>query len=126
MVALYNMFNYVDILSFPPEMKIKGHSRFTTNLGILFSMICMMTILIISSSIIIDVFSRKKFSLIYNLDNRETPKVKLNETQTALILFDALGNELLEHERYYNFMVKYWRIEVPNNYFSQTNTTDYK
>jgi len=103
-----------DILSSKPLMKINGSPRFTTNFGIALSFICIFTILGLSLFIIIDVISRNNFTMIYNLDSRELSKVKVNETQTALLLLDSVGNELQEYDRYFNFLVKFWNITVPD------------
>ena len=72
---------------------------------------------------IIDVFSRTKFTIIYNLDNRETPNVNLKDQQIALILIDALGREIEDYERVFNFNVKHRKIEIPTDFTS--NKTDY-
>jgi len=74
--------------------------------------------------ITIDVITRQSFSVIYNLDNRQTPSIKINESQIALLIVDSLGNEITEHDRYFNFMVKFWKVEIPSDY--SQNTTDYK
>jgi len=73
-----------------------------------------------------DVITRQSFSVIYNLDNREIPSIKINESQLFLLLIDPLGNEITEHERYFNFMVKFWKIEIPSEYSQNTNNTSDK
>jgi len=118
------LLNYLDILSFKPEMKINGYSRFTTNFGKGISLISLLSIIIFSCFIIMDVLTRKTYTIIYNLDNREIPNVKINMSQIALVLLNPTGNEIIEHDRYFNFLVKYWEIQIPNNY--QQNTSDYK
>jgi len=116
MVAFSYNLNFIDILSFKPEIKITGRSRFITNLGKIMSIICLFIILIISFFISMDVFLRSKFNLVFNLSNRENPKIKINESQASLVLLDALGNELNDHYRYHNFLVKYSRFEkIINN-----------
>jgi len=120
MVAFNEILNHIDILSFKPEMKVNGNSRFITKLGKSISLICLVGIIILSFSIILKVFTRKTYSIIYNMDNREIPSVKLNETQIALILTDALGLEIKEHDRYFNFMAKFWKIEFQSNYLQNT------
>ncbi len=122
--CLHEVLDNIDILSFQPEMKVKGRSRFITTFGKLISFCCIILILVLSVLITIDVITRKGFSVIYNLDNREIPSIKINQSQIALLLIDALGNEITEHDRYFNFMVKFWKVEVPNNY--SQNTNDYK
>jgi len=58
------------------------------------------------------------------MDNREIPSIKINESQIALLLIDAVGNEITEHDRYFNFMVNFWKVEIPSDY--SQNITDYK
>lgn len=90
MATFQEFINFLDILSFKPELKIKGNSRFVTNLGKIFSLICINTILIISFFIVLDAITRKSFSIIYNLDSREIPKIKHHESQIALFLLDPI------------------------------------
>jgi len=118
------LMNFFDIISFKSDMKIKGNSRFITNLGKGVSVMCLLSILILSCFIILDVLTRKTYKIIYSLDSREIPNVKINESQIALVLLDATGNEINEHYCYFNFLVKFWKIEIPNNY--QQDTSDYK
>ncbi len=106
-------FDKIDILSIQPSIKVKGNSRFTTILGKILSLISILSIIIMSMIIIIDVFIRKSYSMIYNTDSREVPSIKINETQIFLLLVDARGKELDEYDRYFNFMVKFWDIQFP-------------
>jgi len=135
MVPLYEILNHVDILSFKPELKINGNSRFITKLGKLISLICIFTIMILSFSIIWEVLTRQTYSIIYNLDNRQRPSVRINDSQIALILTDATGQEISEHDRYFNFMAKFWKFDFQTNYqqnsslsmnkiFTKYNSTD--
>lgn len=115
MVALQEIFNHIDILSIKPEIKINGNSRFITKLGKLISFFCIITIMIISFSIIWEVLTRQTYSIIYNLDNRQRPSVRINDSQIALILTDATGQEISEHDRYFNFMAKFWKVYFETN-----------
>jgi len=124
MAALYEFINFLDILSFKPELKVKGNSRFVTNLSKTVSLICISSIIIISFFIILDVFMRKTHTIIYNLDSREIPKIKFQDSPIALFLLDAMGKELNQPDRYFNFLVKFWNVEILNNNYQ--NTTDYK
>jgi len=135
MAALQDFLNFIDILSFQPKTKIKGNTRFITNLGNLFSLICIITIIIISFSIILEVLTRQNYTIIYNMDNREKPTVQINDSQIALIITDPLGQEIKDYDRYFNFMAKFWKIEFELNntqntnesidlYFTKTNITD--
>jgi len=123
-MAISEWINYLDILSFKPELKINGNSRFITNLGKSVSVICLVSIIILSSMTVFDVFSRKIYTIIYNLDNREIPRININESQIALALVDPLGKEINDFDRYFNFMVKFWKIEVNLNF--NENTTNYQ
>jgi len=116
--------DYIDILSFKPQLKINGQSRYITPFGKIINFVCIIIIFVLSIFITMDLISRQSFSVIYNLDNRELPSIKINESQIALLLIDALGNEITEHDRYFNFMVKFWKVEIPSDY--SQNTTDYK
>jgi len=116
-----DILNQIDILSFQPEIKINGNSRFITLLGKLISLICIITIIIISFSIILEVLTRENYTIIYNMDNRERPIVKLNESQLGFVLTDAVGQEIKEYDRYFNFLAKFWKFELINN--DQQNTS---
>jgi len=118
------LMNFFDIISFKPDMKINGNSRYITNLGKGVSIMCLFSIIILSGFIILDVLTRKTYTIITSLDSREIPNIKINQSQIAMVLIDATGNEFNEYNRYFNFMVKFWKIEIPNNY--QQNTSDYK
>ena len=124
MEEIKDIFNYFDILSYKPEIKVKGNTRFITNIGIITGFISIFTILILSFIITSDVFSRMKFSLIYNLDNTETPIINLIQSQIALLILDPLGNEIENSERVFNFNVKYLKIEIDQNY--TTSNSDVK
>jgi len=114
----------LDLLSCAPEIKINGNSRFTTKFGIITSLLSLIIILIFAVSTIINVLSRKKLTVVYNLDNRETPIININSTQPALLILDAMGGEIENFDRYYSIMVKYLKVEIPNNY-SENNSTEY-
>jgi len=132
MIIFQSFLKSLDILSSKPVMRVNGNQRFTTNFGLVLSLICIITIIALSLFIIIDVVSRNNFNMIYNLDSRQFSRVKVNETQTALLLFDAVGNEISEHNRYFNFLVKFWNITVPekadfdNNINNQSISPTYK
>ncbi len=122
--CFYEVLDAIDIISSKPEIKVKGKSRFVTTFGKIISFLCIIVIMGFSIFILLDVIKRQSLSVLYNLDNRNIPSIKINESQIALLLVDALGNEITEHDRYYNFMVKFWKVEVPKNY--SQNTTDFK
>ncbi len=121
MSSINEYLNYLDILSFSPKMKIKGNTRFVTNLGKILSIMCILSILTISFKTIMDVLYRKYFTIVYNLDNREIPKIQINESQIAINLLDPLGREIQEHDRVFFFTAKFLKIEIPNNYSQTTN-----
>jgi len=124
MVSFYQYLNFLDILSFKPELKIKGNSRFITNLGKTVSLICILSIIIMSFFIVLDVITRKTYTIIYNLDSRGIPRISYNESQIAMFLLDPLGGELTEPDRYFNILAKFWNVEINNNY--DQNTTESK
>jgi len=111
----------IDILSIEPSMKVNGNSRFTTLLGKILSIICILTICIMSLIILVDVLARKNYIIIYNVDNREIPVVQLNTSQITLLITDAMGREIDQYDRYYNLMVKFWKIDFPKIYNNITN-----
>ena len=120
-----NFIKFFDILGSKPELKINGNSRYITNIGILMGLISVFFTLILSISYILDVFSRTKFSIIYNFVNRIQPNVKLNKNQISLLLIDALGREIIDYDRVFNFNVKFWKIQVPKNTTAtSTNSTN--
>jgi len=123
-MAITEWINYLDLISYKPEFKIDGNSRFITKFGKSVNLICIFTILIMSIIIMMDVLTRKTYTNIYNLDNREFTHVNISQSQIALVLMDALGNDIIEPHRYFNFLVKYWKVETPKNYTQ--NTTDYR
>jgi len=114
MIFLQSLVKSLDILSSQPLMKINGNQKFTTKLTITLSLTCIITIIVLSLFIVLDVVSRNNFTMFYNLDNRQFSRIKVNQTQTALILFDPVGNEFAEHDRYFNFLVKFWNVTVPD------------
>jgi len=115
MVAKKDFLKFIDILSFQPEIKINGNTRFVTKLGKSISLICIVTLVLISSSIILEVLTRNNYTIINNMDNRERPSVKLNESQLGFILTDAVGQEIKEYDRYFNFMAKFWKVYFETN-----------
>jgi hypothetical protein len=57
--------------------------------------------------ITMDVINRRNFSVIYNLDKREIPSRKINESKIGLLIIDLLGNEIVEYDCYINFVAKF-------------------
>ena len=123
MVEYGEFIQNLDILGYKPHIKVKGRSRYSTKFGILIGILTIITIIILTIILTIDVFSRSKYTIIYNLDSKIKPNVNLNDTQIALLLLDALGNEIQDYEKIFNFNVKYWKIEIPSDFSG--NTTDY-
>jgi hypothetical protein len=66
-------------------------------------------------------FSQKKFTVIFNLDNREFPVIPLNNSQTALVLIYPMGKEIEEFDQYFTFRSGLIKIEVPKNYSNNSN-----
>ncbi len=121
MVCAYQIFNIFDILSVTPEIKVNGNSRFVTKFGILTSFLCIFVIIIFIFFTFIDVLSRSKFSVVYNLDNREIPILSFYQSQIAILLTDPFGKEIEEFDRYFTFAAKYAKINIPTNYTSETS-----
>ena len=121
MAIYYDIFNHLDILSIKPEIKVNSHSRYITTMGIILGFLSISTITIFTIFILIDTISRTKYTIIYNLDSLERPNLNLKDNQIALLLLDPLGNEINEYSRIFNFIVKYWKIEIPSNFTKNSN-----
>lgn len=123
-LKFYDTFSYCDILSEKPEIKIKGRSRFVNYFGIILGTICITLVTALSLIFITEVFSRTKFNLVYNLDNKMSPIIDIKNRQFALLLMDPLGNEFLDQTRLFSLSPKFIKIEITTK-FQANYTSEY-
>lgn len=116
--------DYFDLLSEKPELKINGNSRFHSYFGNFIGILLFVFTFIVTIIFINDIFKKKKYSIIYNVDNRQDPDISLNTKYIGLLITDLLGKEIPNYSRVYEIKAKFWQFNLTKA-FQSNGTLEY-
>jgi hypothetical protein len=105
---MFALFKSVDLLSQKPELYINNATRFKTVPGGLLSIVTMCLILAAAMNFIVELFSKKNSTIVYNQTPSEKVAFNLTGLPFIVMLQDHLFKPLKDEERIYSVYVDLW------------------
>lgn len=110
---MLNFFEYFNIFSQTPSLRVNGKNKPFSIFGILVGMIAISIMIIAYCFILIDYFSRISFSITSYTDNLAMPDISLKDFKIGFQLLNHKGIEFPEADRVFQITAVWAKIKIP-------------
>lgn len=112
--ALY-FFEFFDLFSQTPSLKINGNNRLKTNFGAVIGIFSIIILITGISFILSEYFLNLSLNVYSYVDNSKDPDIDISKLKMSFLITDLMGREFEEPERLFSIEAKHWDFFIPED-----------